>query len=231
MDQHSAVVANRNVSSSGQLIETFRKHRLVPVIAIKDAERATDLAAALVQGGLPIVEITMRTEAAAAAMTKISAASKGELTLVAGTVTTPDQAKLAVDCGAQMLVSPGLNTRVVEYCLKHEIPILPGVCTPTEIEAARNYGLKFLKFFPAEAYGGVRTLKALADVYGQFGFMPTGGINPQNLGDYLKLPIVVACGGSWMAPADAINQGNFEGIVKLVQESVATVKSLTAPVS
>lgn len=219
------------MSSSGQLIETFRKHRLVPVIAIKDAERATDLAAALVQGGLPIVEITMRTEAAPAAMSKISAANKGELTLVAGTVTTPDQAKLAVDCGAQMLVSPGLNTRVVEYCLKHEIPILPGVCTPTEIETARNYGLKFLKFFPAEAYGGVKTLKALADVYGQFGFMPTGGINPQNLGDYLKLPIVVACGGSWMAPADAINQGNFEAIVQLVQEAVATVKSLTTPAS
>jgi 2-dehydro-3-deoxyphosphogluconate aldolase / (4S)-4-hydroxy-2-oxoglutarate aldolase len=219
------------VSSSAQLLETFRKHRLVPVIAIRDAERAPALAAALVKGGLPIVEITMRTEAAPAAMSKISAANKGELTLVAGTVTTPDQAKQAVDCGAQMLVSPGLNTRVVEYCLKHEIPIMPGVCTPTEIETARNYGLKFLKFFPAEAYGGVKTLKALADVYGQFCFMPTGGINPQNLGDYLKLPIVVACGGSWMAPAEAINQGNFDGVVKLVQEAVATVKSLTTPAS
>lgn len=227
MDQHNAVAASRDVSSSAQLIETFRKHRLVPVIAVRDAERAPALAAALVQGGLPIVEITMRTEAAPAAMSKIAAANKGELTLVAGTVTTPDQAKQAVDCGAQLLVSPGLNTRVVEHCLKHEIPILPGVCTPTEIEAARNYGLKFLKFFPAEAYGGVKTLKALADVYGQFGFMPTGGINPQNLGDYLKLPIVVACGGSWMAPADAVDQGNFDRIVKLVQEAVATVKTVT----
>ncbi len=216
------------MASTGQIIETFRKHRLVPVIAIKDAERAVGLAAALVQGGLPIVEITMRTEAAPAAMRNISAANKGELTLVAGTVTTPEQVKLAVDCGAQLIVSPGLNTRVIEHCLKHEIPVLPGVCTPTEIETARNYGLKYLKFFPAEAYGGVKTLKALADVYSQFGFMPTGGVNLQNLGDYLKLPIVVACGGSWMAPADAINQGNFEQITMLVAEAVATVKSFSS---
>ena len=211
-------------------IEVCRQHKLVPVIAIKDADSAAELAAALASGGLPVVEITMRTEAAPAAMSRI-AASKTKVTLLAGTVTTPDQVKLAVDSGAEMIISPGLNTRVVEYCLKHEIPILPGVCTPTEIETARNYGLKFLKFFPAEAYGGVKTHKALADVYGQFGFMPTGGINPQHLGDYLTLPIVVACGGSWMAPADAINQGNFEGIVKLVQEAVATVKSLTTPAS
>lgn len=215
------------MATSGQIIETFRKHRLVPVIAIKDAERAVGLAAALVQGGLPIVEITMRTEAAPAAMSKISAANKGELTLVAGTVTTPEQVKLAVDCGAQMIVSPGLNTRVVEHCLKHEIPVLPGVCTPTEIETARNYGLKYLKFFPAEAYGGVKTLKALADVYSQFGFMPTGGVNPQNLGDYLKLPIVVACGGSWMAPGELINAGRFDEIETLVRQAVTAVASLS----
>jgi 2-dehydro-3-deoxyphosphogluconate aldolase / (4S)-4-hydroxy-2-oxoglutarate aldolase len=219
------------VVTSARIFETFCKHRLVPVIAVKDAERAPGVAAALVEGGLPIVEITMRTEAAAAAMSKVAAASKGELTLVAGTVTTPEQVKLAVDCGAQLIVSPGLNTRVVEYCLKHEIPVLPGVSTPTEIETARNYGLKYLKFFPAEAYGGVKTLKALADVYGQFGFVPTGGVNPQNLGDYLKVPIVVACGGSWMAPADAINQGNFDLITRLVIEAVTTVKSLTASAS
>ena len=209
--------------SSGQIVEILRKHRLVPVIAIKDAERAQALAAALVSGGLPIVEITMRTEAAPAAMSKISAANKGELTLIAGTVTTPDQVKLAMDCGAQMIVSPGLNTRVVEHCLKHEIPILPGVCTPTEIETARNYGLKYLKFFPAEAYGGVKTLKALQDVYGQFGFRPTGGVNLQNLGDYLKLPIVVACGGSWMAPGELINTGKFDEIETLVAQAVAAV--------
>lgn len=207
-------------------IEVCRQHKLVPVIAIKDADSAADLAAALASGGLPVVEITMRTEAAPAAMSKIAAA-KAKVTLLAGTVATPDQVKLAVDSGAEMIISPGLNTRVVEHCLKHDIPVLPGVCTPTEIEMARNYGLKYLKFFPAEAYGGVKTLKALADVYGAFGFMPTGGINAQNLGDYLKLPIVVACGGSWMAPADLINQRKFDDITSLAAQAVTAVKALT----
>ena len=207
-------------------IEVCRQHKLVPVIAIKDADSAAELAAALASGGLPVVEITMRTEAAPAAMSRI-AASKTKVTLLAGTVTTPDQVKLAVDSGAEMIISPGLNTRVVEHCLKHDIPVLPGVCTPTEIETARNYGLKYLKFFPAEAYGGVKTLKALADVYSAFGFMPTGGINAQNLGDYLKLPIVVACGGSWMAPADLINQRKFDDITALAAQAVTAVKALT----
>lgn len=207
-------------------IEVCRQHKLVPVIAIRDADAAPNLAAALSAGGLPVIEITMRTEAAPAAMSKI-AAGKGKVTLLAGTVTTPEQVKLAVDSGAEMIISPGLNTRVVEHCLKHDIPVLPGVCTPTEIEVARNYGLKYLKFFPAEAYGGVKTLKALADVYSAFGFMPTGGINAQNLGDYLKLPIVVACGGSWMAPADLINQRKFDDIAKLAEQAVSAVKALT----
>ena len=207
-------------------IEVCRQHKLVPVIAIKDADSAVELAAALASGGLPVVEITMRTEAAPAAMSKIAAA-KAKVTLLAGTVTTPDQVKLAVDSGAEMIISPGLNTRVVEHCLKHDIPVLPGVCTPTEIETARNYGLKYLKFFPAEAYGGVKTLKALGDVYSAFGFMPTGGINAQNLGDYLKLPIVVACGGSWMAPADLINQRKFDDISALAAQAVTAVKALT----
>jgi 2-dehydro-3-deoxyphosphogluconate aldolase/(4S)-4-hydroxy-2-oxoglutarate aldolase len=206
-------------------IEVCRQHKLVPVIAIKDADAAPELAAALASGGLPVVEITMRTEAAPAAMSKI-ASGKSQVTLLAGTVTTPEQVNIAVDSGAQMIISPGLNTRVVEHCLKHDIPVLPGVCTPTEIETARNYGLKYLKFFPAEAYGGVKTLKALQDVYSAFGFMPTGGINAQNLGDYLKLPIVVACGGSWMAPSNLINERKFGEIEKLAKEAVATVASV-----
>lgn len=207
-------------------IEAARKHRLVPVIAIKEADAAPELAAALSAGGLPIVEITMRTEAAPAAMSKI-AASGTKVTLMAGTVTTPEQARIAIDSGAELIISPGLNTRVVEYCLQHDVPVLPGVCTPTEIETARNYGLKYLKFFPAEAYGGVKTLKALQDVYSAFAFMPTGGINAQNLADYLKLPIVVACGGSWMAPSDLISKRKFGDIEGLVKEAVALVSSLS----
>lgn len=210
--------------------DVIRTHRLVPVIAIRDAESAVDLASALTEGGLPVIEVTMRTEAAPSAMRKIAA--KSSITLVAGTVVTPEQVDLAVDCGATLIVSPGLNTRVVEHCQKHNIPVLPGVCTPTEVETARNYGLKHLKFFPAEAYGGARTLKALADVYGNFSFMPTGGINLQNLNDYLRLPIVMGCGGSWMASADLISQRNFKSIVELVRDAVVAVSGMkTAPLS
>jgi 2-dehydro-3-deoxyphosphogluconate aldolase/(4S)-4-hydroxy-2-oxoglutarate aldolase len=202
----------------------LRTHRLVPVVAIRDADAAGGLAEALVAGGLPLIEITLRTEAAPEALKRASAV-KG-IAVAAGTVTTPDQVKLAVDCGARMIISPGLNTRVVEYCLQHELPVVPGVCTPTEVEIARNYGLKTLKFFPAEAYGGAKTLKAFGDVYKDFSFVPTGGVNLQNLGDYLKLPIVMACGGSWMVPAAAIDARRFDEIEGLVREAVRLVKSL-----
>jgi 2-dehydro-3-deoxyphosphogluconate aldolase/(4S)-4-hydroxy-2-oxoglutarate aldolase len=205
-------------------LAALRAHRLVPVVAIRDAEAATGLSEALVAGGLPLIEITLRTEAAPAALKRASAV-KG-IAIAAGTVTTPDQVKLAVDCGARMIISPGLNTRVVEYCVAQNIPVVPGVCTPTEIETARNYGLKTLKFFPAEAYGGVKTLKALGDVYKDFSFVPTGGVNLQNLGDYLKLPIVMACGGSWMVPGAAIDARRFDEIEGLVRDAVRLVKSL-----
>jgi 2-dehydro-3-deoxyphosphogluconate aldolase / (4S)-4-hydroxy-2-oxoglutarate aldolase len=199
-------------------------HRLIPVVAIRDAGAAVGLAEALVEGGLPIIEITLRTEAAPAALAR-AATVKG-LVIAAGTVTTPDQVKLAVDAGATLIVSPGLNTRVVEYCLQHAIPVVPGVATPTEIETARNYGLQTLKFFPAEAYGGVKTLKALGDVYKDFRFVPTGGVNLENLGAYLALPHVLACGGSWMCPPAAIDEHRFADIAKLVRDAVAAVKTL-----
>jgi 2-dehydro-3-deoxyphosphogluconate aldolase/(4S)-4-hydroxy-2-oxoglutarate aldolase len=167
----------------------------------------------------------MRTEAAVAAM-RAASALKDSLLLGAGTVTSAEQVQAAVDAGAEFVVSPGLNPLVVEACLKKNVPVLPGVCTPTEIEMARNFGLKVLKFFPAEAYGGARTLKALGDVYRSFGFVPTGGINLSNLGDYLKLSSVVACGGSWMAPADAIASRKFADIEAAVRAAVAHVATL-----
>jgi 2-dehydro-3-deoxyphosphogluconate aldolase / (4S)-4-hydroxy-2-oxoglutarate aldolase len=214
------------VGSSIDPLAALRTHRLVPVVAIRDADAAKGLAEALVEGGLPLIEITLRTEAAPAALAR-AATVKG-LVIAAGTVTTPDQVKLAVDCGATIIVSPGLNTRVVEHCLAHDIPVVPGICTPTEIETARNYGLRTLKFFPAEAYGGVKTLKALGDVYKDFRFVPTGGVNLNNLADYLKLPLVLACGGSWMVPTDAIDQKRFADIRKLVADAVALVKTLSS---
>jgi 2-dehydro-3-deoxyphosphogluconate aldolase/(4S)-4-hydroxy-2-oxoglutarate aldolase len=211
-------------AAEGTPLAALRAHRLVPVVAIRDAGSAAGLAEALVAGGLPLIEVTFRTEAAPEALKRVSSV-KG-LSVAAGTVTTPDQVKVAVDCGAGMIISPGLNTRVVEYCLANDIPCIPGVCTPTEVETARNYGLKTLKFFPAEAYGGVKTLKAFNEVFRDFAFVPTGGVNLQNLGDYLKLPIVAACGGSWMVPADAINERRFADIEKLVRDAVALVKTL-----
>ena len=217
-------MAAASPSSDGSPFSALRAHRLVPVVAIRDADAATGLAEALVAGGLPLIEVTLRTEAAPEALRRASAV-KG-LFVAAGTVTTPDQVKLAVDCGARAIISPGLNTRVVEYCLANDLPCIPGVCTPTEVETARNYGLKTLKFFPAEAYGGAKTLKAFGDVFRDFGFVPTGGVSLQNLGDYLKLPIVAACGGSWMVPADAINERRFADIEKLVRDAVALVKTL-----
>src|SRR5271165_2033673 len=170
-------------------LEAIRKHRLVTLVEIRDAGIAAELAATFVSAGLPILEIGLRTEFAMEAL-RNAGLSKGALTLAAGTVTSPEQVKAAVDAGADLIVSPGLNSLVIECCLKMGVPIVPGICTPTEIETARNYGLKTLKFFPAEAYGGVRTLRAVSEAYRAFSFVPTGGINLQNLGDYLKLPTV-----------------------------------------
>lgn len=205
----------------------FRKdllggHRLVPVAAIPNADQALGLAEALVEGGLPVLEITLRTDAA---LDAIRAASKvgPSLKLGAGTVVTKEQAAEAVDAGAQFIVSPGLNASVVEYCLKEGVPVLPGVCTPTEVEMARAFGLKTLKFFPAESFGGAKTLKAMSAVYADFRFVPTGGITVSNVMEYLALPTVLACGGSWMVPQDTVAQRDFRKITELVREAVRTV--------
>lgn len=205
--------------------DVLRSHRLVSVVEIQDAETAPDLAAALIDGDLPILEITLRTEAALPALRKVSA-KHPNMTLAAGTVVNELQVKQAVDAGAQLIVSPGLGRDVVEYCLKNSINVLPGVCTPSEVEVARSYGLKYIKFFPAEAFGGVRTLWALNSVYGNFGFVPTGGVNLKNLSDYLKVPCVAACGGTWIAPTEKINLKQFEAISQAAREAVAFVKSL-----
>jgi 2-dehydro-3-deoxyphosphogluconate aldolase/(4S)-4-hydroxy-2-oxoglutarate aldolase len=203
-------------------LDALRKARLLPLVEIRDASIAAELGATFVAAGLPILEIGLRTEAAIAAL-RSAAVHKGKLTLAAGTVTSREQVQLALDAGADLIVSPGLNPVVVEYCLKKDVPIVPGICTPTEIETARNFGLTTLKFFPAEAYGGVRTLRAFGEVYRGFGFVPTGGLNLQNLGEYLKLPAVVACGGSWMAPAQTIQNRDFDAIARAVKEAVACV--------
>jgi len=206
-----------------QTLERLGELALVPVIEIEQAEHAAPLGQALLAGGLPCVEITFRTAAAEEAIRRIASACP-EIVAGAGTVLSVDQAQRAVRAGARFIVSPGFNPQVVEWCLEQAVPVTPGVATPTEIEMALDKGLTILKFFPAEALGGIATLKAIAAPYKAVKFIPTGGINPQNLADYLKLPMVHACGGSWLAPAKLISAGAFDEITRLTQEAVAIVR-------
>ncbi|MGE5550924.1 MAG: bifunctional 4-hydroxy-2-oxoglutarate aldolase/2-dehydro-3-deoxy-phosphogluconate aldolase [Bacteroidota bacterium] len=192
---------------------------IVPVVKIDDAKDAVALGKALVAGGLPCAEITFRTSAAEESIRRLTA-EVPEMLVGAGTVLSPEQAAQAVGAGAKFIVSPGLNPKVVQYCLEHGIPITPGVCNPTDIEAALGFGLKVLKFFPAEAYGGLETLKAICAPYGMVKFIPTGGISAANLLEYLSFPKVLACGGSWMVKPELIAAGNFDEIARLTREAV-----------
>ena len=207
------------------VIESLKKYGVVPVVAIKEASSAEPLAEALNEGGLPCAEITFRTDAAEEAIKKISAGFP-EMTVAAGTVLTTDQADRAVGAGASLIVSPGFNPTVVEYCLKHNYKIVPGIVTPSEIELALSYGLTHLKFFPAEAAGGIKMIKAMSAPYSDVRFMPTGGIGPDNLSDYLSFGKVFACGGSWMVKGSLISNCEFDKIKELTREAVSIVKRL-----
>lgn len=207
--------------TSATIIQTLRQHRLVPVVVLDSVQSAGPLAEALIGGGLPVAEVTLRTDAAEAS---IKVMSKYEGLLVgAGTVLTVEQAKRAIGAGATFIVTPGTNPPVVKYCLEQGVPITPGVATPTDIDLAIGLGVEVLKFFPAEAYGGVKTLKALSAPYGGVKFIPTGGVSPENLRDYLALPSVLACGGSWMVERKLVNAGEFGKVKELVKEAVGMV--------
>jgi 2-dehydro-3-deoxyphosphogluconate aldolase/(4S)-4-hydroxy-2-oxoglutarate aldolase len=197
------------------------KLRIIPVVAIHDAENAEPLAEALLEGGLPCAEITFRTDAAADAITRI--ARNKEMLVGAGTVLKIEQARQAMDCGACFIVSPGFNPKVVQFCLENGIPVTPGTSTPTDIEKALDFGLDIVKFFPAEAFGGIKTLKAISAPYGMMRFIPTGGIGPHNILDYLESPKIPACGGSWMVKSDLIASKNFAEIGRLTREAVELV--------
>ena len=193
--------------------------RIVPVVSIPSADRAVSLADALAGGGLPAVEVTFRTEAAAASIARIRSERPGML-VGAGTVLDPETARHAIDAGAQFVVTPGFNPRVVDFLRERGMPVVPGASTPTEIEMALNVGLSMVKFFPAEASGGVAYLKAVSAPYAGVRFMPTGGITPANLRDYLALPAVAACGGTWLATADLIAAGDFDAIEANVRAAI-----------
>lgn len=208
-----------------QLIKKISDTGVIPVVKIDNVEDALPLAEALKNGGLACAEITFRTDAAEESIRRISNAYP-DFFIGAGTVLSPEQADAAMNAGASFIVSPGLNPEVVKHCKAKGYPIIPGVCTPTEVEAAMALGLTYLKFFPAEAAGGVKMIKAMAAPYTKIKFMPTGGVGVGNLADYLNCKAVYACGGSWMVPADKISEGKFDEIEKLTKEAVELLNKI-----
>ena len=195
--------------------------KLIPVVSIDNAEDAGPLGDALSAGRLPIVEVTFRTSAAQSAIRTLC--SRGDLLVGAGTVLSVEMAQRARDAGATFAVSPGLNPKVVEWCLKNSLPIIPGAVTATEIEAALELGIKVMKFFPSEPMGGIKAMQLLGGPYPMIRFVPTGGVGPDNLQSYLRISNVLACGGSWMAPRDMIKSQEFGKITELVRSAVDQV--------
>jgi 2-dehydro-3-deoxyphosphogluconate aldolase / (4S)-4-hydroxy-2-oxoglutarate aldolase len=199
------------------VMKEIATYKLVPIVVIDKPQHASQFGDALVKGGLPVAEITLRTPAAEAAIRAL--ADRGDLVVGAGTVLTTEQADRAIDAGAQFLVAPGTNPPLVEHVLARGMTIVPGVVTPTEIELAKSMGVTTLKFFPAETMGGIAMLKALAGPYPEIHFIPTGGITPEMVPNYLRLPNVIACGGSWMAPRDLLKAGRFDAITCLIEQA------------
>ncbi len=209
-----------------ELYERIQAAGIVPVIAIENAADAPQLGRALCEGGLPCAEITFRTAAAEEAIRSLTAALPHML-VGAGTVLTPKQVDRAAAAGAAFIVSPGLNPRVVRHCQQIGIPVIPGCATPGEVEAALELGLQVVKFFPAEAAGGLAMIKAMAAPYPSLRFLPTGGINEANLNDYLAFDRVLACGGSWMAKTALIREGKFDEIRAKTATAVAKMHGFT----
>lgn len=212
------IIRPRNMT----VVESIKKHRLLPVIQIEDAGATYGLAEALLAGGLPLAEVTLRTPSALKVIETMARVFP-KLLVGAGTVSTVEQVNAVVDAGARFVISPGLNPAVVGRCLELGVPVFPGVCTPTDIEFALSFGLETLKFFPAEAAGGVNMLSALAGPYGDLSFIPTGGIGPKNLHSYLSQANVLACGGSWMVNPLDIKNSSFDKIQAYVADAVSHV--------
>jgi len=204
------------------IVDKISKIGIVPVIKIEDVEKAVPLAKALCDGGIPVAEVTFRTAQAEEAIARISE-ELPDMLVGAGTVLTTEQVDKAVNAGAKFIVSPGLNPKVVKYCVDKGIIIMPGCVTPSEIEQAIELGLDLVKFFPAEAAGGIKMIKAMSAPYGNIKFMPTGGINEENMNEYLSFKKVVACGGSWMVKEDLIKNGEFDKITELSKRAIEKI--------
>ena len=208
-----------------EMLKTIEGFGVVPVVVLNDAKDAAPLAKALCEGGLPCAEVTFRTEAAEESI-RIMATEFPEMVIGAGTVLTIDQVDRAVGAGAKFIVSPGFDPEIVDYCISKNIPVLPGCITPSEVTQAVKRGLEVVKFFPAEQFGGVATIKALAAPFTSVRFMPTGGISAKNLADYLGFKKIIACGGSWMVKGDMVAAGEFDKIKEMTAEAVQLVAEI-----
>lgn len=208
-----------------EILNRIEKISLVPVVVLEDAKQAAPLAGALCKGGLPCAEVTFRTDAAEESIRRMSR-EYPDMLIGAGTVLTTEQADRAVGAGAKFIVSPGFNPRVVGHCIERGITILPGTANPSDVEQAIEMGLEVVKFFPAEAAGGLEMIKSMAAPYTRLRFMPTGGIDASNLGSYLAYPKILACGGSWMVKPELVRAGQFEEITRLTREAVLSMLEL-----
>ena len=200
------------------IYEQFQQMGVVPVVVLEDVKDARPLAKSLVEGGLPCAEVTFRTEAAAESIRQMAEAYP-EMLVGAGTVLTTEQVDEAVAAGAKFIVSPGFDPEIVDYCIGKDISVLPGCATPSKVAQAVKRGLQVVKFFPAEQAGGITMIKAMAAPYHTLKFMPTGGINQDNLKDYLSFDKILCCGGSWMVKENLIKAGAFDKICELTREA------------
>jgi 2-dehydro-3-deoxyphosphogluconate aldolase/(4S)-4-hydroxy-2-oxoglutarate aldolase len=206
------------------LIESLKAKRVVPLVQSEDPTTALKISEALLEGGLEVLEVVLRTDAALDCLEAI-AKEFPKAHVGAGTVFNAAQSEEVIRRGATFIVSPGLDEPSVEVAQSKNIPILPGVATPSELMRAYNMGLRTVKLFPASVVGGPKMIKALASVARDVGFMPTGGVNPQNLSEYLAVPAVLACGGSWLTPKAEIEAGDFAAITKLAKDAIAIANS------
>lgn len=208
-----------------QIIEQIHRIGIIPVVVLNDARNAPALGRALCEGGLPCAEVTFRTDAAEESISLL-AQNEPRLLVGAGTVLTVEQADCAIKAGAKFIVSPGLNPKLVRYCQEKEIPVIPGILTPSEIEQALELGLEVVKFFPAEPAGGLPMIKAMGAAYTKLRFMPTGGITIENVSEYLKCDKILACGGSWMVKEALVDAGRYEEIATLCRQAAGVVKAI-----
>ena len=209
-----------NSKKTEEVYKRFSEIRIIPVVVINDTKDALPLGKALMEGGLPAAEVTFRTEAAEESI-RIMAENYPDMLVGAGTVITKDQVDRAVNAGAKFIVSPGFDSEIVQYCLDKDIPVCPGIQTPSELIQAVKMGLDHVKFFPAENAGGLDMINAVGAAFPNVKFMPTGGINTKNVVDYLKSDRIFCCGGSWMVKGDMIKSGDFGKIKTLVSEAAA----------